>query len=98
MLKRDLSYELFSRELQALDELFSREPEDWAGWAGSARDYHTAKREPSPGNILPKRAPFFGFKNVPPLYDPKPESVATPAVINFLNTHNRGPPMVKPRL
>jgi len=26
MLKRDLSYELFSRELQALNELFSREP------------------------------------------------------------------------
>jgi len=33
MLKRDLSYDLFSRELQALDELFSREPEDWAQWA-----------------------------------------------------------------
>jgi len=48
MLKRDLSYELFSRELQALDELFSREPEDWAEWAGFARDHSTAKREPSP--------------------------------------------------
>jgi len=32
-----LNRELFARELQALDELFSREPEDWA---------HTAKREP----------------------------------------------------
>ena len=32
MLKRDLSYDLFSRELQALDELFSREPEDLAQW------------------------------------------------------------------
>ena len=30
MLKRDLSDDLFSRELQALDELFSREPEGWA--------------------------------------------------------------------
>jgi len=28
MLKRDLSYDLFSRELQALDKLFSREPQD----------------------------------------------------------------------
>ena len=28
MLRRDLSYELFSRELQALGELFSREPQD----------------------------------------------------------------------
>ena len=35
MLKRDLAYELFSRE-----------PEDWAEWAGFARDYYTAKREP----------------------------------------------------
>ena len=41
MLKRDLSYDLFSRELQALDELFSREPEGWAEYM--------AKREPSPG-------------------------------------------------
>ena len=39
MLKRDLSYELFSRE-----------PEDLAEWAGFAREYYTAKREPSPGN------------------------------------------------
>ena len=30
MLRRDLSYALLSRELQALDELLSREPEDWA--------------------------------------------------------------------
>ena len=45
MLKRDLSYDLFSRELQALDELFSREPKDWAEWA---------KREPSPGNVIQK--------------------------------------------
>ena len=35
MLKRDLLYDLFSREFQ--DELFSREPEDWAEWAGFAR-------------------------------------------------------------
>jgi len=33
MLKRDLSYDLFSRELQALDGLFSREPEDRVQWA-----------------------------------------------------------------
>jgi len=46
MLKRDHSHDLFSRELQVLDELFSREPEDWAEWAGSARDHYTAKREP----------------------------------------------------
>jgi len=37
MLKRDLSYHLLSRELRALDELFSREPEDRAKWAGFAR-------------------------------------------------------------
>ena len=37
MLKRDLSYDLFSRELQALDELFSREPEARVEWAGFAR-------------------------------------------------------------
>jgi len=53
MLKRDLSYELFSRELQALEELFSRDPEGWAEWAGSARDYYTAKREPSPKYVKP---------------------------------------------
>jgi len=57
MLKRDLSYELFSRELQALDELFSRGPEGWAEWAGSARDYYTAKREPSPGGMISKPDP-----------------------------------------
>jgi len=44
MLKRDPSYDLFSRELQALGELFSREPEDLAGFA---RDHYTAKREPN---------------------------------------------------
>ena len=38
MLKRDAPYGLFSRELQALDELFSREPEAWAEWAGFARE------------------------------------------------------------
>jgi len=43
MLKRDLSYNLFSRKLQALEELFPREPEDWAERAGFA------KREPSSG-------------------------------------------------
>jgi len=37
VLRRDLSYDLFSRE-----------PEDWAEWAGFARDHYTAKREPSP--------------------------------------------------
>jgi len=99
MLKRDLSYELFSRELRALDELFSREPEDWAEWAGSARDYYTAKREPSPGNIPTKRAPYTSHRSpTPPLYDPRPGSVATPAVVNFLNTHNQDPLVVKPRL
>ena len=64
MLKRDLSYELFSREPQALDELFSREPEGWAEWAGSARDYYTAKREPSPGAMFSKTP-----KPIPP-YNP----------------------------
>ena len=52
MLKRDLSYGLLSRELQALDELFSREPEDWAEWAGYARSHYTPKREPFPGNAI----------------------------------------------
>ena len=50
MLKRDLSYELFSRE-----------PENWAEWAGFARDHHMAKREPSPGGLSPPpRAPDSG--------------------------------------
>ena len=53
MLKRDLSYELFSRELQALDELFSREPD------------YTAKREPLPGNTVSKPKPKSDPK--PPL-------------------------------
>ena len=79
MLKRDLSYELLSRELQALDELFSREPEDWAEWAGYARSHYTAKREPFPGNIVstpdpkPKPAPtlpqtstYFSFPSPKP--------------------------------
>ena len=43
MLKRDLSYELLSRELEALEEFFSREPEDWTEWD---------KREPFPGNTV----------------------------------------------
>jgi len=46
MLKRDLSYDLFSRELQALDGLFSREPEDWAQWA--KRGAVTSRPEPAP--------------------------------------------------
>ena len=48
MLKRGLSYDLFSRELQALDELFSREPEDWVEWAGFARDDSHIERPPKP--------------------------------------------------
>ena len=44
MLKRDRSYDLFSRELQALDELFSREPENWA-------DQLVARQ--TPGSRLP---------------------------------------------
>jgi len=68
MLKRDLSYELFSRE-----------PKDWAEWAGSARDYYTAKREPSPGGMISKPAPepkpgdlstYVSFPNFKP--DPQP--------------------------
>jgi len=43
MLKRDLAHEMLSRELQALGELFSREPE--AEWAGFARDHDTVKRD-----------------------------------------------------
>ena len=43
MPKRDLSYELFSRE-----------PEDGAEWAGFARDHYTAKLEPSPGGVIGK--------------------------------------------
>ena len=48
---------MFSRELQALDELLSREPEDWAEWAGFARDHFAAKREPSPGGVFSKAKP-----------------------------------------
>ena len=44
VLRRDLSYDLFSRE-----------PEDWAVWAGFARDHYTAKREPSP---VQSKVPF----------------------------------------
>ena len=54
MLKRDLSYDLFSRELQALDELFSREPEDWAQWAKRQNPAGTDTRWPG---APPVRAP-----------------------------------------
>jgi len=75
MLKRDLSYELLARELQALDELFSREPEDWAEWA---------KREPSPGNVIskptPQPAPNGGssYVSFPPFVpNPKPGIISS---------------------
>jgi len=57
MLKRDLSYDLFSRE-----------PEDWAEWAGSARDHYAAKREPYPGST-------FSRSRTPP---PPPKIPLTP--------------------
>jgi len=57
MLKRDLSYNMFSREPQALGELFSREPEDLAKWAGLARDYYIAKRERTPPPSPPPSPP-----------------------------------------
>ena len=66
MLKRDLSYDLFSRELQ--DELFSRELEDWAEWA---------KREPSPGQVMTKVvSKVTGY--TPPNYVPPPPGKLQP--------------------
>jgi len=100
MLKRDLSHGLFSRELQALDELFSREPEDRTKWAGYG--YSTAKREPSPqGTSLSKSkpkidkstisAPFPSppFPSRPPspvLHQPTP--VNKPNVVKFIDKFN----------
>ena len=77
---------MFPREIQALDELFSREPEGWAEWAGSARSYHAAKREPCPGctgsksspkppsrpsSPEPPKRPYSPFDNPPPTPPPK---------------------------
>jgi len=82
MLKRDLSYELFSRKLQALDELFSREPESWAEWT---------KREPSPGggNSKPDPKPAPQPAPGPVLHHPVPINPQGPAVANFLKNHNK---------
>ena len=81
MLKRDMSYELFSRELQALNELFSREPEDWADWAGFA------KREPSPGGGRgpqpPKPAPR---PDGPVPIAPNSGGSGTPSLIHSINS------------
>jgi len=77
MLKRDLSYELFSRELQALDELFSREPEGWAEWAGFARSHYTAKREPSSYTSFSDLP--AGSKVSPPITPPVTPPVTPPA-------------------
>ena len=61
MLKRDLSYDLLSRELQALDELFSREPEDGAQWAKrSPPTIPEEKFEPHPQPRPPTPHPKTG--------------------------------------
>ena len=95
MLRRDLSYELFSRE-----------PEAWAEWAG-----YTAKREPSSGRKMPglpnphKREPSPGKNGVPapgvPKFDhgkgpkskrepsPGKNGVPAPGVPKF--DHGKGP-------
>jgi len=57
MLKRGLSYDLLSRELQALDELFSREPEDGAEWAGFARAPQDNKKGQANGAPANKSQP-----------------------------------------
>jgi len=80
MLKRDLSYNLFSRELQALDELSSREPEDLAKWAGFARDHYIAKRDTPPPTPSPS----------PPPGPPRtPSHVLTPAQTEGLHGMDR---------
>ena len=45
---------IFRGRREDLDVLCSREPENWAEWAGFARDPYTAKREPFPGDGAPK--------------------------------------------
>ena len=71
MFRRDLSYALLSRELQALDELFSREPEDWAEWGYMAKRQTKTKPKnngptpvvttgwttPRPGTVPPPNSP-----------------------------------------
>ena len=66
---------LFSRELRALDELFSREPEDRAEWVGSARSHYAAKREPSPQGIVSKAVSKFSPKKPAPDPAPKPNTI-----------------------
>ena len=61
---------LFSRELQVLTELLSREPEDWT------RGHYTAKREPCPGCILSKPAPAPA-----PAPPPAPAPAPAPKII-----------------
>ena len=46
MLRRDLSYALLSRELRALDELLSREPENWAEERYIAKRQNQKKGKP----------------------------------------------------
>ena len=77
MLKRDLSYDLLSRELQALDELFSREPEDWAERAKrglpvwvSPPPSRPATPPPPPPPPPPASTPMSRIPPLPPGHPP----------------------------
>jgi len=68
MLKRDLAYELFSRDLQALDGLFSREP-NRVQWSQSAPPQYPDSRPPTP----PPRATSVPPQEKPTIAQPKPQ-------------------------
>ena len=76
MLKRDLSYELFSRE-----------PENWAEWAGFARNHYTVKRDPSPIWLNGPPKPAVPA-TTPVIHSPKP-IVKVPEMQGFLKEFNQ---------
>ena len=95
MLKRDLSHDLFSRELQALDGLFSREPKDWAQWAGFARSGATGGGGGKQVNFLPGTKVTDREKNPPkspspPPKDPSPAPSPPPAPASGRSGRSRG--------
>ena len=87
MLKRDLSYDLFSRELQAMDELFSREPKDWAEWV---------KREFSTTQELRARMLERRSKDSPPTPPPHPPLVRVSTAPISLPSPAPRPPSPQP--
>ena len=69
MLKRDLSYDLFSRE-----------PEDWVEWAGFARDDSHIERPPKPPvrtytGSNPAPNPLTPLRDAPAIPGPAPSVI-----------------------